>query len=340
MKRYLIILLFIVPFISRAQVEIDTNSADSTIVSDRYVDYSDQLLLKFMTVSKINKLEIINKDNDQSIKLKPYGITSLGFGFNYKWLGLGIAFGLPASAEEEEIYGKTQRFDFQLNIYSKKFVVDAFAQQYTGFYVENASELTDWNSTSFPQQESMRTFSMGVGGYYIFNHKKLSYKAAYVRNAVQKKSAGSFLLGGFYSIDNAGIESGDTATFVPSFFPKAVRDSLPIDDYTSRSFGVSFGYTYTLVFFKRFFVNLSLIPGVGAKNLTVIKSGEKINETTAVGRFNGRIAIGYENKHFLIGLTSNTVTGSLEFQNYEIKPTTSNAKFFIAKRFNIKKKAR
>ena len=65
----------------------------------------------------------------------------MGFGFNYKWLGLGIAFGLPAPAQDIEKYGKTTRFDFQLNIYSKKFVIDAFAQEYKGFHIKNPTEL-------------------------------------------------------------------------------------------------------------------------------------------------------------------------------------------------------
>ena len=92
------------------------------------------------------------------------------------------------------------------------------------------------------------------------------------------------------------------------------------------------------LFFKRFFINVSLIPGVGSKNITVYQDGVSKNETSPVGRFNGRLAIGYENKHFLLGLTSNTVTGDLEFQNYNIKPSTSNVKVFVAKRFNLKKK--
>jgi hypothetical protein len=313
MRITVIFLLIGLSLSAQSQIVLDTNPSDSNVVSDRYDDYSDQLLLKLMSVSKINKLEILNNNNNQVVKLKPYGISSLGVGFNYKWLGLGLAVGLPATAAEEEIYGKTDRFDFQLNIYSKKFVVDAFAQQYTGFHIENPKDLTDWNETYFPKRETMQTFSMGVGGYYVFNHKKLSYKAAYVRNAVQKKSAGSFLLGGFYNIDNAGFENGDTSTFIPSDFPNEVQD-------------------------KSFFINVSLIPGIGSKNITVYKSDEKINETSAVGRFNGRVAIGYENKHFLIGLTSNTVSGTFKFRDYEIKPSTSNAKIFIAKRFNIKKK--
>jgi hypothetical protein len=337
-KIYLITVLLAMSFRGQAQVEIDTHPVDSTSASDRYVDYSDQLLLKIMTVSKINELEIINTNNKQSIKLKPLGASSLGFGFNYKWLGLGITFGLPASIEDEKKFGKTDRFDFQLNIYSKKFVIDAFVQHYKGFYVANADNLVNWNDVVFPQRPTMETLSVGVGGYYVFNHKKLSYKAAYVRNALQKKSAGSFLLGGFYSLDYGGFPSKDTSSFVPEYFPTDIQDSLPIDGYTSRSIGISFGYTYTFVFFKRFFINLSLIPGVGSKNLSVYRDGVKTNETSPVGRFNGRIALGYENKHFLLGITSNGVTGNMEFENYEIKPTTNNVKVFVAKRFNLKKK--
>lgn len=340
MKYLILLALFFFAFVSvQSQVEVDMNPVDSTTVTDRYIDHSNQLLLKVMSVVKSNDLEIVNKNNEQSISLKPYGISSLGFGFNYKWLGLSIAFGLPATPEEEEIYGKTKRFDFQLNIYSKKFVIDVFSQQYSGYHVANPTELIpNWNDSIFPKRESMETISMGIGGYYVFNYKKLSYKAAYVRNAVQKKSAGSFLLGGFYNLDYGGFPRGDTSSFVPDYFPKEVQDSLPIDAYMSRSVGVSFGYTYTFVFFKRFFINLSLLPGVGSKSLTVYKSGEEIKETSPAGRFNARVALGYENKHFLIGLTSNTVTGTFEFQDYEIKPSTSNVKFFIAKRFNLKKK--
>jgi hypothetical protein len=336
--KYFLFVLIIVSSTLNAQVELHTTIKDTSKTSDSYIDYSDQLLIKVMSVAKSNNLQLLNKNDGSSIMLKPYGISSLGFGFNYKWLGLGIAFGMPASPEDEKTYGKTKRFDFQLNVYSKKFVVDAFAQRYKGFYVENASELINWEETSFPKHESMKTFAMGVGGYYVFNHDKLSYKAAYVRNSVQKKSAGSFLLGGFYNIDHGGFDGEENSSFVPNYFPIEIQDSLPIDEYTSRSAGVSFGYTYTLVFLKRCFINISLIPGIGVKSLHVTKEGEKIKETTGVGRFNGRLALGYEGKHFLLGITTNTVTGNLEFEDYDIKPTTTNAKFFIAKRFSIKKK--
>ena len=62
-KTFLITVLLAMSFRGQAQVEIDTHPVDSTSASDSYVDYSGQLLLKIMTVSKINELEIINTNN-------------------------------------------------------------------------------------------------------------------------------------------------------------------------------------------------------------------------------------------------------------------------------------
>ncbi|MDF1672649.1 MAG: DUF4421 family protein [Vicingaceae bacterium] len=333
------LILFLFSISTQAQVELDTHPVDTTTQTTYYTDYSDQLLLKMMSVVKSNSLEIVNKNGMEFLELKPHGISSLGFGFNYKWLGLGIAFGLPASAQDEKIYGKTSRFDFQLNIYSKKFVIDAFAQNYRGFHISNPTALTTWDSIPFPQRDSMQTLSVGVGGYYVFNNKKLSYKAAYVRNAVQKKSAGSFLLGGYYNIDYAGFDPGATSFFVPKYFPQEVQDSFALSAYRSINYGISFGYTYTFVFWKRFFINLTAIPGIGAQRLIVFSSsGEKNTSTGGASRFVARSALGYENKHFLIGLTNYVTTGNFEFKNFEIRPSTHNVKFFFAKRFNVKKK--
>lgn len=339
MKSVIIFLIFFSFSVSaQSQIELDANSVDSTVDKGYYIDYSDQLLLKVMSVVKSNKQEIINTNNKQSIKLSPHGMASLGFGFNYKWLGLGITFGIPASAQNEKIYGKTSRFDFQLNIYSKKFVVDAFAQQYNGLYIENPSELTIWNQNEFPQRDSMQTNSVGVAGFYVFNNKKLSYKAAYVRNAVQKKSAGSFLLGGYYNIDYAGFDQGATSFFVPNDFPQEVKDTFTVNTYQSINTGITFGYTYTFVFWKHWFINLTFMPGVGVQNLTVYNNGIKEIKKGAASRVGGRVALGFESKHFSVGFTSYGTTGNFEYNQYEIKPSTNNVRFFIAKRFNAKKK--
>lgn len=340
MKFYRLIIIPIVLLVNQCYAQIDvTINADSSSTNEYYTDYQDDLLLKFGFTVKANKLEIINVNDGVAARFSPAAITSLGGGVNYKWFGLAIAFGLPSSAENEFKYGKTRRFDAQFNIYTKKFGVDVIFQNYKGFYLENPSSFTVWDREDFPQIPLMQTASLGVGGFFFFNHKKFSYKAAYVRNTIQNKSAGSFLLGSYYNLDYAGFEEGsydrDTIlSFIPKEMPQSAIDSFDIKAFTSSSFGLSFGYTYTLVFFKKCFANISLSPGFGAKNLRVFNSdGENKTKSGVVSRVTGRFALGYEGKHFLLGFTSYIRTADISFNQYEIKPSTSNVKFFVAKRF-------
>lgn len=333
MRTTLITLCFLFSQLAIAEV-IDSTSVQN---DSYYTDYSDQFLLKVGTVIKSNRLEIKNNLNSSSAKFAPSGRTGLGFGVNYKWLGLGIAFGLPASDEVKRTQGETSRFDAQLNIYSKKFGVDVFFQNYSGFHVENPEALTDWNKDYFPQQKNMQAAALGASGYYFFNNEKFSYKAAYVRNTVQNKSAGSFLVGGFFSLDHAGFSNYDSIiSFVPSELTREVQDSFDIKAFSSITYGISVGYTHTFVFWKRCFINLSFAPGFGAKNLTAFDSnGENQSKSGVTSRLTIRGALGIEGKKFIFGMTSYLRTAGISFNQYELKPSTSNARFFIAKRFDL-----
>tara|TARA_R110001592_G_scaffold88812_6_gene261436 strand:+ start:5412 stop:6452 length:1041 start_codon:yes stop_codon:yes gene_type:complete len=344
MKKNILLLSFILLIVSVNLAQVDVALfLDSSKTNAYYTDYPDELLLKFGLTIKANKLQILNSNTNQTARFAPAAITSLGGGVNYKWFGLALAYGLPSTAENNTKYGKTRRFDAQFNIYTRSFGVDVIFQNYNGFYLENPNSFTTWDKKEFPQLPSMQSASLGVGGYYFFNHKKFSYKAAYVRNTVQNKSAGSFLLGGYYSLDYAGFEDGsyerDTITsFIPKELPQHVIDSFDIKAFSSSSFGVSLGYTYTLIFLKKWFVNASLAPGFGAKNLRVFNSvGENETKAGVVSRLTLRLALGYEGKKFLYGFTSYLRTADITFNQYEIKPSTSNVKFFIARRFNLKK---
>lgn len=106
----------------------------------------------------------------------------------------------------------------------------------------------------------MKQVAVGATSFYIFNHKRFSYSAPYVRNSNQLKSAGSLLGGVFFNLDAAGSNGG----FVPfDSLLITARDSFPIYAYSSASYGVSFGYSYILVISPSFFINLTLMPGVG-----------------------------------------------------------------------------
>jgi hypothetical protein len=326
-------------FKSSAQINsrINTfNSQDSIIVKDQYfTSLTDKLLIKLTSNYKYTTLEIVNTDIDKIAKLYPNGNFAFGMDVGYKWFGLGVAFGLPSSEEARSNKGNTTRFDIQLNLYSKKVSVDASLQRYKGFYIDNPDNFTDWDSPVFPQLPDMRNYFIGVSAYYIVNHKKFSYRAAYVRNEIQNKSAGSILVGSFFNFDEAF--TGDQ--FIPSSLPSDAQESFPIDFFSSTSYGLAIGYTYSLVIKKKGFINLSLVPGVGIKDIKTrlnnVLVASKHGFTT---RVTYKLALGYEHRSFLLGFTHSGNQGNIKINKFEFIPRTGNLKFFIAKRFDIKKK--
>lgn len=342
----ILFILFTCSLFSQVDAEINFFNGKDTVSSKNiyYTNHTDKLLLKFVNAIKTTKLDIMNTNDKKSLKIAPAGTLDLGLTVNHKWLGLGFTMGLPSGEKSDSIYGKTKRFDLQLSIYSKWFVVDAFYQKYRGFHLKNPGDFTISdttvdvnnfaNSEIFPQLPNMETFNLGVSGYYILNYKKFSYRAAYVRNETQIKSAGSLLFGPFLNIDGASTNNG----FVPDSLPSTVRDSFDIDFYRSTSYGLAVGYTYSVVIAKKVFMNFSMIPGVGIKDLkTRLNGDDRVSKQGVTARFAYRFAAGYEHKSFLIGLTIQGSVGSIKIDNYDFSPGASMINLYVGKRFDLQK---
>ena len=269
--------------------------------------------------------------------LTPTGTANIGFGFNYKWFGFAFSLGLPTSAEDKERFGETKKQDFRLNLYTDAFVVQGHLQHYKGFHVSRVeikgkNNLIDENKK--PIIPSLETFSVGLSSWYFFNHKKFSYKAAYVRNAIQKKSAGSVVGGLYYSLDLANAK-----TSFADDLPDSIKVDFEVIGYRSRAFGISAGYTQTFVIKSKFFINLTLVPGIGLKNVVLSTEKETIHiKDGFTGRLAFNFSMGYEAKHFLVGLRAFTSSRFFEASGYRVTPTTNSMQLFVGKRFNVKRK--
>ncbi len=57
----------------------------------------------------------------------------------------------------------------------------------------NPHEHLDWDKPCYPQVGDLRIMSYGINAFYIFNSKQFSYKAAFIRNMVQKRRTGIFI---------------------------------------------------------------------------------------------------------------------------------------------------
>jgi len=113
-------------------------------------------------------------------------------------------------------------------------------------------------------------------------------------------------------------------------------DYYNLDAYVTSSIGISCGYAYTFVFLKNFFINASLVPGLGYRNATF----QTINSTTQVngsitGSLNARLALGYEGKRMYTGVTMVSFVDSYNYESVSISSFTVNIRFFVGKRFGV-----
>lgn len=312
---------------------LSQDSLDQSVKRDStyFSDYSDLLAIRLYTNTKWNSLNIIRED--QVLSLQPNSPTSLGAGFNYKSYGLGLAIGLPKSKESKTKYGDTKRLDLQVNAYGTKFGFDGFAQFYKGYFNANPEDFVDWNKEEFPQLPEMRIVSVGLNAFYLFNSERFSYRAAYVRNQVQLKSAGSFTLGVFGHLDIAETTSG----FKPVEFPDSVGAGFDLKSFNTLAMGVNVGYLFTLVISKNFFINAGVTPGFGNQRIELeTVDGQKSTKNSAAAQLSVRSAIGYETKFLYAGITGTAIWRSFKYKGYDLDLATEQFRVFVGRRFKIK----
>ena len=210
-------------------------------------DYTDQLTTRFYFSQKYVSLVLDNDNDDLDLTYRPNTTFNMGIGASYDWFTLNLAYGFGFLNQDEE-RGETDYLDLQAHFYGQKVNIDLFGEFYTGYYLTPEGKASD--NGSFYLRPDLKVTELGAAVQYIFNDRKVSFRAASLQNQRQKKSAGSFLLGlEFYF----GLLRADSSVY-PTMI---VRDSLNHNQADYFEFGPNFGYVYTLVFLKNFFLTAS-----------------------------------------------------------------------------------
>jgi hypothetical protein len=333
------ILLFIfMPIFSFSQDTLVKYEVKSDTIESNIIDMSDKLDIHFYGKKKVNSFSFINNKTQENLFYSPNQQVNIGFGFNYKWLGIGIALNFKFINNDDDVYGNTKRLDLQMNAYGKKFVTDFTFGFYSSFYIQNSKEvlLNPKYQTEYYIRPDIASLSFGVSNLYVFNHKRFSYKAAFVSTAIQKKSAGSLYVGPQFILLSINSDS--------SFFPNnSTFDEFPSLTLFSRiSIGALGGYAYNFIIAKQFYISTSLGMALSIGRQAYKIEGE-LYHLKSVPSFDilPRIAFGFNNERYYGGFSAVTkVSGFDAFkqtENLGMVFNYSNFRFFFGKRFNVKK---
>ncbi|MFL5762615.1 MAG: DUF4421 family protein [Bacteroidia bacterium] len=279
---------------------------DTTFIED----YRDLFTAKLITVVRTNKFSV--KDNASQNSLE-YGINTnanFGLGLSLKGIGFEFQWNPPGLNNDDYVYGKSAQLSFATNANGRKFIYDVYYKYNQGYHTTGTYKVPV--DTGFVYKHIYRADikNTDIGGelVYVFNNKRFSSSAPYNLSQKQKKSAGSLLLGTFGSYYSIEADSSIFPDSVKSLF----REEIQFKSAGSITWGVSCGYTYTLLFGrkKNWFANVYTLPGLAVQQYySVSPNGQETHAKTSVGgSLEGRASLGYNRRNYFIGISWTAMT--------------------------------
>lgn len=265
-------------------------------------DYKHLFTTRFYLLSESVGFRIKPTNQPVFLNYVPNSDIKNGIAFFHKWYGMGLAIDNPFAGKDEIRKGKSSIVDFRVNAYGSAVAVELSLQDYHGFYLKNMlQQPLNWNPESpYFLRPDMHIFSTSAIVYYIFNHKKHSFRAAYLQNERQLKSSGSLILMPSFVYLNLNSDS----TLIPNFYSTtyAVENEEHIQNGKFFTYGISLGYSYTYVFLKYFYLNLSLVPGAFVQNYDYESELGSERGTKLTALWLGRAAFGINSDPIYMGI--------------------------------------
>lgn len=262
------------------------------------------------------------------LRYRPNTTLNMGVGATYRSLTINLAYGFPFLNRDKE-KGTTKWLDLQSHVYTRNWSIDVFGQFYKGYFLFPKG-LGNNDTRSFYVRPDLGISLFGLAVYNLRNGDRFSYRAAMLQSEWQKKSAGTWLVGGEVY---AGSISADSA-IVPSLLD-ASYNQRDIRKIRFVELGPGAGYAYTLVAAKHFF-----LTGAATFNANIGLSREFSEKGTSdrisiSPNFIYRGVMGYNSRVWNMNISvvgnSISVRGASSRQDYQFN--TGNYRLTLVKRF-------
>ena len=303
--------------------------------------YKDELTTRLYLSRKQNGYTLSERLLKPWIQYRTNDNLLLGIGYTYSFLTLNLAVKMPFINKDDDLYGESKYIDLQSHIIFRSYIVDFYLQWNRGYYIANPEDVfPDYSGgLNKPIRGDMRTNVVGLNLQYLFNSDRYSYKASFLQNEFQRKSAGSPI---------AGIEAywmlgmSDSVTVGGNIPPSGFLRDRPFNQADIFNAGINGGYAYTFVWRGSLYFSLSTVVGLsgGGNWIHHTSTSETYNTGLTMGLNNTtRISLGYNNASYYVGLSfiRFTMTNQVGEDRNWIGYHTGNIRFNIVKRFITKR---
>ena len=222
--------------------EIDTNYVEPQ-------HYNWALMLQSINTYDYYKLSAGKGNNRQSISFAPDLGFRLGPYFGWRWIFLGYTIDMRTM----NIFSGKRRLEIDGSIYSSRFCADIFYRRSVKDYnikSVNFGSSYDTKAMEGVAFDGLNVSITGVNLYYIFNHKRFSYPAAFAQSTCQKISCGSWMVGVGYLNHDIEFDYKRLEAIAKERIGLEVKldSGLMFNRIKYTNYNASVGYAYNWVF--------------------------------------------------------------------------------------------
>lgn len=238
------------------------NTIDTNYIEPQHYNYT------FM-VQNTNTYETyrLRSRSGQSVTFAPEPTYRVGPYLGWRWVFFGYTFDI------KNLHTEKRKTEFDLSLYSSLFCVDIYYRKTGDDYHIREAHLSDDTGRYVLKGVPFSGLSASIKGfdaYYIFNHKKFSYPAAFSQSTNQRRSAGSPLVGIGYTqhrltLDNEKLKEVVERVTDDNGNSVKLDSGLMFNQVRYTSYSVSGGYAYNWVFAKNWLFAASLSMAVACK---------------------------------------------------------------------------
>lgn len=174
---------------------------------------------------------------ERNIDMKSEYRGTLSASVAYRGLTLGLAMN-PA-----KLAGKNKDFEFNMNSYGNRYGFDIIYQSANTY---SGTQKLNGVSTDIVRGLVSHD-ALNLNFYYVFNYKRFSFPAAFSQSYIQRRSAGSFMLGASLEGSSLEIQSDEANTVSPM-------------KLKMLEFCIGAGYGYNFVPGRHWLLHLSALP--------------------------------------------------------------------------------
>ena len=248
----------------------------------------------------------LRSNTGQQVMLSPDLALRVGPYFGWRWLFLGYTFELKNIGVKDNKLKK----EFALSLYSSQIGVDLFYRRTGNDYKIRKAELgadIDMSALKNIDFDGLNAGITGFNLYYIFNHNRFSYPAAFSQSTIQKISCGSWMAGIGYTRQSLDFDHEKLKDVVEEHCGQqevGIDSGLMFNSVKYYDFNMSVGYAYNWVFAKNWLFCSSLSGALAYKKSTGdVASADDDDFTFKNFNFDGimRLGLVYNNMRWYAG---------------------------------------